>query len=84
MDAAQRERPARSIVEEATRLARMTDNTLQLARLDAPGVALRCDWESAEEIVGAVFAAHVRAVGRAGACAHGSSPTCRCCGAMRC
>jgi len=59
MDAAQRERLARSIVEEATRLARMTDNTLQLARLDAPGVALRCDWESAEEIVGAVLA-HAR------------------------
>jgi len=56
MDAAQRERLARTIVEEATRLARMTDNTLQLARLDAPGVTLRCDWESAEEIVGAVLA----------------------------
>ncbi len=56
MDAAQRERLAHAIVEEASRLARMTDNTLQLARLDAPGVALRCDWESAEEIVGAVLA----------------------------
>lgn len=59
MDAAQRERLAHTIVEEASRLARMTDNTLQLARLDAPGVALRCDWESAEEIVGAVLA-HAR------------------------
>ncbi|MFX7992950.1 hypothetical protein ABTK58_20815, partial [Acinetobacter baumannii] len=29
--------------------------TLQLARLGAPGVALRCDWESAEEIVGAAL-----------------------------
>jgi len=48
----QRERLARTIVDEATRLSRMTDNTLQLARLDAPGVQLRCDWESAEEIVG--------------------------------
>lgn len=56
MDAAQRERLAHTIVEEATRLSRMTDNTLQLARLDAPGVMLRCDWESAEEIVGAVLA----------------------------
>jgi two-component system sensor histidine kinase KdpD len=59
LDAAQRDRLAHSIVEEATRLARLTDNTLQLARLDAPGVALRCDWESAEEIVGTVLA-HVR------------------------
>jgi two-component system, OmpR family, sensor histidine kinase KdpD len=33
----------------------LTDNTLQLARLDAPGVQLRCDWESAEELVGTVL-----------------------------
>jgi two-component system, OmpR family, sensor histidine kinase KdpD len=59
LDAAQRERLAHTIVDEATRLARLTDNTLQLARLDAPGVALHCDWESAEEIVGAVLS-HVR------------------------
>ncbi|MFM2068294.1 MAG: hypothetical protein RLZZ584_3203, partial [Pseudomonadota bacterium] len=52
LDAAQRLRHARSIVDEAGRLARLTDNTLQLARLDAPGVQLRCDWESPEEIVG--------------------------------
>ncbi|MEY4749592.1 MAG: hypothetical protein RIQ60_1806 [Pseudomonadota bacterium] len=52
IDAAQRQRHARSIVDEAGRLARLTDNTLQLARLDAPGVQLRCDWESPEEIVG--------------------------------
>jgi two-component system sensor histidine kinase KdpD len=48
----QRQRLAHSIVEEAAQLSRLTDNTLQLARLDAPGVALRCDWESAEELVG--------------------------------
>jgi two-component system sensor histidine kinase KdpD len=51
----QRARLTRTIVDEATRLSRMTDNTLQLARLDAPGVQLRCDWESAEEIVGTVL-----------------------------
>ena len=51
----QRSRLAQSIVEETEQLSRLTDNTLQLARLDAPGVALRCDWESAEEIVGAVL-----------------------------
>jgi two-component system sensor histidine kinase KdpD len=54
-DAAQRRRLAHGIVEEAGRLSRLTDNTLQLARLDAPGVALRCDWESAEEVVGAAL-----------------------------
>jgi two-component system sensor histidine kinase KdpD len=52
---AQRSRLAHSIVEETEQLSRLTDNTLQLARLDAPGVALRCDWESAEEIVGAAL-----------------------------
>lgn len=55
MDGAQRQRLAAGIVEESERLARLTDNTLQLARLDAPSVALRCDWESAEEIVGAAL-----------------------------
>jgi two-component system sensor histidine kinase KdpD len=56
LDVAQRRRLAAGIVDETERLARLTDNTLQLARLGAPGVALRCDWESAEEIVGAVLA----------------------------
>lgn len=51
----QRQRLAAGIVEESERLARLTDNTLQLARLDAATVALRCDWESAEEIIGAVL-----------------------------
>jgi two-component system sensor histidine kinase KdpD len=55
MDGAQRQRLAAGIVEESERLARLTDNTLQLARLDAPTVQLRCDWESAEELVGAVL-----------------------------
>ena len=48
----QRKRLAATIVDEATQLARLTDNTLQLARLDAPGLALRLDWESVEELVG--------------------------------
>ena len=55
LSAEQRQRLAQSIVDETTQLSRLTDNTLQLARLDAPGVALRCDWESAEEIVGAAL-----------------------------
>ncbi|HEY4082177.1 MAG TPA: ATP-binding protein [Burkholderiaceae bacterium] len=55
LDARQRARLARTIVEETAALARMTDNTLQLARLDAPGVVLKRDWESVEELVGAVL-----------------------------
>jgi two-component system sensor histidine kinase KdpD len=55
LSAAQRERLAQTIVDETTQLSQLTDNTLQLARLDAPGVQLRLDWESAEEIVGAVL-----------------------------
>jgi two-component system sensor histidine kinase KdpD len=51
---AQRDRLAATILDEASRLARLTDNTLQLARLDGPGVTLQLDWESAEEIVGTV------------------------------
>lgn len=43
------------IVDEAEQLARVTSNTLQLARLDSPGLNLNLDWESAEEIVGAVL-----------------------------
>lgn len=51
----QQQRLVRTILDEASRLSRVTDNTLQLARLDAPGLELRCDWESAEELVGAVL-----------------------------
>ena len=54
LDVKQRQQLAHDIVEESERLARLTENTLQLARLDTPSVSLRCDWESAEEIVGAV------------------------------
>lgn len=55
LDVGQRRRLAQRIVEETERLSRLTDNTLQLARLDGPGVTLRCDWESAEEVVGAAL-----------------------------
>lgn len=59
LSSTQRERLAAQIVDEVEQLSRMTDNTLQLARLDAPGVTLRLDWESAEEIVGTALA-HAR------------------------
>jgi len=55
LDLVQRRRLAERIVQETEHLSRLTDNTLQLARLDAPGVSLRLDWESAEEIVGTVL-----------------------------
>ncbi|MGE0804538.1 MAG: ATP-binding protein [Burkholderiaceae bacterium] len=51
----QRRRLAATIVDEAGQLARLTENTLQLARLDAPGITLHLDWESVEEIVGTVL-----------------------------
>lgn len=52
---AQRRRLAATIVDEATQLSRLTDNTLQLARLGQVGVALQRDWESVEEMVGTVL-----------------------------
>ena len=51
----QRQQLATTIVDEVGQLSRITDNILQLARLDAPGLQLQSDWESAEEIVGAVI-----------------------------
>jgi two-component system sensor histidine kinase KdpD len=55
LDAAQRRRLAATIVDEARQLARITDNTLQLARLDAVGLDLHVDWESIEELIGSVL-----------------------------
>lgn len=55
LDVAQRRRLAATVVDEATQLARITDNTLQLARLDAVGPDLARDWESLEELVGSVM-----------------------------
>lgn len=52
---AQRQRLAATIVDEASQLNRLTDNALQLARLDAAPQAVRHDWESPEELVGAVL-----------------------------
>jgi two-component system sensor histidine kinase KdpD len=52
----QRVRLASAIVGEAEHLSRIVENTLQLARLDTPGITLALDWESAEEMVGTVLA----------------------------
>jgi two-component system sensor histidine kinase KdpD len=56
----QRDRLAATIVAETRQLNRMTDNTLQLVRLDAAGVTLNLDWESPDELAG-VAAARARA-----------------------
>lgn len=52
----QRLRLASTIVDEAEGLSRLTDNTLQLARLDATELSLSLDWESAEELAGSALA----------------------------
>lgn len=60
LDVTQRRRLAATIADEATQLARITDNTLQLARLDtahadaARRVVAR-EWESLEELIGSVL-----------------------------
>jgi two-component system sensor histidine kinase KdpD len=54
LSAAEQNRLLNSIVSEATYLSRVADNTLQLVRLDNAG-ELHLDWESMEEIVGAVL-----------------------------
>lgn len=51
----QRQRLAATIVDEASQLSRLTDNALQLARLDGGAASLHRDWESLEELVGAVL-----------------------------
>ena len=45
---------ALTIGDEAKQLARITDNTLQLARLETLGSTIPKDWESLEELVGTV------------------------------
>lgn len=55
LDAARRQSLAATILDEAGQLARITDNTLQLARLDAVGLGLAKDWESPEELIGSVM-----------------------------
>lgn len=45
----------KNIIEEANYLTTVTDNTLQLVRLKNAESSMRRDWESMEEIVGAVL-----------------------------
>lgn len=52
----EQERLLGSIVSEAAYLSTVTENTLQLVRLGNTTQDIRKDWESVEEIVGAVLA----------------------------
>ncbi len=45
-----------TIVDESHRLSRQVDNLLDMARLDAGEVALNCDWQVLEEMVGVAIA----------------------------
>jgi two-component system, OmpR family, sensor histidine kinase KdpD len=45
-----------SIVDEAGYLSTVTENTLQLVRLSSTTLDIRPDWESVQEVVGAVLA----------------------------
>lgn len=53
---AQQNRLLQSIVDEANYLTSVAENTLQLVRLTQTEIQLRRDWESIDEIVGAVLA----------------------------
>jgi two-component system, OmpR family, sensor histidine kinase KdpD len=52
---AEQDRLLVSIEDEANYLATLSENTLQLVRLSTGPLALRRDWESIEEVVGAVL-----------------------------
>ena len=56
LGAPERERLLASIASEAAYLSTLTENTLQLVRLTSLHKEIRRDWESIEEIVGAVLA----------------------------
>lgn len=55
LGAADQDRLLETIVSEAAYLDAMTDNTLQLVRLAGSSAAIQRNWESVEEIVGAVL-----------------------------
>jgi hypothetical protein len=76
--------PGATIVDEATQLARLTDNTLQLARLDAPGPAI-CAGLGVGRGAGrqrCCAASHQR--DPSGESRAASNPACRCCAATPC
>lgn len=56
LSAARCQQLAQTIVDEATQLGRITANSLQLARLGGPGLAVPMDWEALEELVASAVA----------------------------
>jgi two-component system sensor histidine kinase KdpD len=55
MGAVQRRQLAAAIMDEARQLTRLTDNTLQLARLDSPEAQIEIDWQAIDELLGHVL-----------------------------
>lgn len=55
LSGAQIQQLAQTVLTEAQHLNRMTNNTLQLARLDLADTKIHKDWESLQEILGAVL-----------------------------
>ncbi|MEN9539775.1 MAG: hypothetical protein RLZZ126_2010 [Pseudomonadota bacterium] len=56
MSTRERERLLESLLSEAAYLSTLTENTLQLVQLTNAAQPLRRDWQSVEEVVGAVLA----------------------------
>lgn len=56
LDSRARKELSRTVYDEALRMTQLTNNILDMARLDAGSVALNLDWVSLEEIVGSVLA----------------------------
>ena len=56
LSSGEQDRLLRSIISEATYLCTVTENTLQLVQLANASQDIKRDWESMEEIVGAVLA----------------------------
>ncbi|MGQ0711488.1 MAG: sensor histidine kinase [Rhodoferax sp.] len=65
LGAARCQQLAQTIVDEAAQLGRITDNSLQLARLDDPGRAVPMDWEAVEELVASAAARYRQRPGAA-------------------
>ena len=56
LDDATRRELLQSVSDEARRLNRLVANLLEMTRVEAGGIALRTDWHSIEEVVGAALA----------------------------
>ena len=62
------------IMQEATRLRRLTDNTCSWRAWTVPGWRWRADWQSAEDLVGAALNRDRARATRSAACARAVEP----------